>query len=242
MLALALCLLTGAALGESGRGDLEERFSDIPRVEYGGEIYYLRDRLTVILVAGVMPDDAGVPRTDFAAVFIIDDNEKRITPIYIDGATLVASGEEQMPLREVYALGEDPDASMLRLAEALDSVLGASLITDYMGVDLDGISAVTELGKIEGDARQRLHLLRAALEVMPAKQLNELYGRMSKYLITDMKSGAVMRAIDKSDRYEIAETVDLPVLSDGGEDGQPRPDEKAIRELVIGTFYEKDLL
>lgn len=237
--ALALCLLAGAALAEVERGDLEERFSDVPRMEYDGATYYLRDRLTVILVAGIMPDDAGVPVTDFAAVFAIDDNEKRITPIYIDGQTLVACDGAAMPLREVYALGADPDEGMLRLAEAVDGVLGGELITSYMGVDLDGISAVTELGVIEGDARQRLHLLRVALEVIPAKQLNELYGRISKYLTTDMKSGAVMRAIDKSDRYEIADTLDLPVLP--GEGAQLQPDGDAIQRLVIDIFYETDL-
>ena len=238
ILMLLLYLTAGMALGESGRGDLEERFDDVPRMEYDGKTYYLRDRMTTILVAGILPDEVGVPRTDFAALFAIDDNEKRITPIYINGATMVEVEGHRLPLREVYALGEDPDENLLRMAAAVNGVLGVELIDDYMGVDLDGISAVTELGRIEGDARQRLHLLRLALEAMPSKQLNELYGALSEYLVTDMKSGAVMRALDKSERYEVADTADLPVIS---RDGELLPDEAAVRELTAGVFYEDSL-
>lgn len=237
VLALALYMLACPAGAE--HGDLEERFSDVPRLESGGVTYYLRDRLTTILVAGVMPDAQGVPNTDFAAVFAFDDNEKRITPIYIDGATLVEVQGEQMPLREVYGLGDDPDENMLRLVDAVNGILGVELIDSYMGVDLEGISAVTELGKLTGNTRERLHLLRVALENIPSEQLNELYGELAKYLITDMKSGAVMRALDKTDRYELAQTLDLPVLP--GEDEALSPDPDAILDLVIGVFFEENL-
>ncbi len=238
ILVLLLYLAAGLALGESGHGDLEERFSNVPRMEYAGKTYYLRDRMTTILVAGILPDEAGVPRADFAALFAIDDNEKRIAPVYIDGAVMVEVEGRRLPLREVYALGEDPNEDLLRMAAAVNGMFGVELINDYMGVDLDGVSAVTELGRIEGDARQRLHLLRLALEAMPSKQLNELYGVLSEYLITDMKSGAVMRALDKADRYEVAETVDLPTIFRADE---LLPDEAAIQELAIGVFYEDSL-
>ena len=240
ILMLALGLLTSAAMGE-GRGDLSERFADVPRVEYDGETYYLRDRMSAVMVAGLLPDEAdGLPRADLAAIFVIDDNEKRITPIYIDGWTAVETGEGSMPLREVCAQGRDPTESCEYMREAVNNLLGGELIESYMGIDLDGITQIAGFGGIDGGTRERLHQLRLALERIPSKQLNEMYGAISGYLITDMKSGAVMRMLDKADRYEIAGTVDLPVLP--GEEEALIPDAERILELVISVFYEAELL
>ena len=242
ILALTLGLLAGAALGESGRGDLTERFADVPQVQYGGETWYLRSRLTVLMATGILPDEEdGLPRTDFVAVIAIDDNEKRITPIYIDGQTIVDVEGESMPLREVYALGEDPDENCLRMAAAVNGLLGGELLEDYMAVDLEGITAVAAFSQLTGDTRERLHLLRLILESVPAKQLNEMYGEISDYVVTDMKSGAVMRVLDKTDRYEIAETVDLPLLPVQAEGDPLMPDAERIPELVIDIFYQTEL-
>ena len=241
ILALTLSLLAGAALGETGRGDLAERFAGFPQMEYGGETWYLRSRLTVLMATGILADGDGAPRTDFVAVIAIDDNEKRITPIYIDGRTIVEAEGERMPLREVYALGEDPDENCLRVAAAVNGLLGGELLEDYMAVDLEGITAVAAFSHLAGDTRERLHLLRLILENVPARQLNEMYGEISDYVVTDMKSGAVMRVLDKTDRYEIAETVDLPVLPERDEDAPLLPDAERIPELVLDVFYQSEL-
>ena len=242
LLALVLAFTAGGALGESVRGDLTERFANVPQVEYGGETYYLRDRLTVLMLTGILTDpEDGAPRTDFVSVFVIDDNEKRITPIYIEGETSVAVDDEIMPLREVYALGEDPKENCERMVEAVNALLGGELIGDYMAVDLEGITAVAAFSQLAGDTRERLHLLRVILEGIPSKQLNKMYGEISDYLVTEMKSGAVMRVIDKADRYEIAETLDLPVLPAEAEGDALIPDAEKIRELVVDVFYDTEI-
>ena len=242
MLMLTLALLAGAALGEPVRGDLTERFASIPRLEYEGETYYLRERVSTVMLAGILPDEEdGELRTDFVALIAIDDNEKRITPIYIDGQTITEVEGESVPLREVYALGEEPKENCLRMVDAVNGILGSELIEDYMAVDLDSITALPEFSSLEGDTRQRLHMLRVILEAIPSKQLNEMYGTLSAYLVTDMKSGAVMRVIDKADRYEIAEKVDLPVLPTEEEGAPLMPDAEQILEFVVGVFYKTEL-
>ena len=242
-LLLALGLLMGAAPGETERGDLDGRFADVAmRKEYGGETYYRRSRVSAVMVTGVLPDATdGQPRTDFAVLFAIDDNERRITPVYIDGSTIVAAEGNLLPLREVYALGEDPEENCRRMVAAVDGLLGGALIESFVAVDLDGVTMIAEFSKLEGDARERLHLLRLALENIPSKQLNRMYGAISEYLTTDMKSGAVMRLLDKTDRYEIAGTVDLPTLPAESEDGTLAPDGARILELVIELFYSTEL-
>ena len=237
--ALILSLMAGAALAESGRGDLEARFANVPRVEYRGETYYLRSRTTTIMVTGVLPDETdGLPRTDFVAVFVIDDNRSLITPVYIDGQTLVEVDGNSMPLREIYALGEDPTEKCLRMLATVNGLLGGDLIEHYAAIDLEGIKGIAEFSKLEGNTRERLHLLRLALQKIPSKQLNQMYGAISAYLTTDMKSGEVMRAIDKTDRYKITSTVDLPVLPVETE-GEPLVvDVPRVLEVVIDLFFD----
>lgn len=236
---LALSLLIGAAPGE-GRGDLAERFADVPRVAYGGETYYLRDRLSAVVVAGLLPDESdGLPRADFAAILVIDDNAKRVTPIYIDGQMTVEVRGGSLPLREACTLEETPAEGCAQIREVVNKLLGGELVAHYMGIDLDGITCIDGFEGIVGDARERLRQLRRMLERIPSKQLNEMYGELSDFLITDMKSGAVMRMIDRAERYEIAEAAELPVLR---RDELLFPDMDGILGLVIGVFCEAELL
>ena len=241
---LALSLLLSAATAETERGNLEDRFADvIPQMEYNGETYYLRSRLSALMVTGVLPDEGdGLPRTDFVALFVIDDNQKRITPIYIDGQVIVDVDGDSLPLREVYALGQNPAQNCERMLAAVDGLLGGELVESYMAVDLEGITGIAEFSMLEGNTRERLHLLRLALQGIPSKQLNQMYGAMSAYLTTDMKSGAVMRVIDKTDRYEIAETVDLPVLPAEGDGGTLQPDAARILDIVIDLFFDTEFI
>ena len=236
---LALGLLAGAAMGD-GRGDLSERFADVPRVVYGSETYYLRGRLSSVMVAGLLPDESdGMPRADFMAIFVIDDNEKRITPIYLDGMIAVEVRGGSLPLRAVCALGQDPMEGCAQLREVVNGLLGGDLIGSCLGIDLDGITAVDGFGGIEGGARERLRQLHLLLQNIPSNQLNEMYGEISDYLITDLKSGAVMRMLDKAERYEIAEAAELPTLP---AEELLIPDRDGILELVIGVFCEAELL
>ena len=241
-LLLMMLLPVCAAMGESARGDLAGRFADVPQVECGGETYYLRSRLTAIMAAGILPDaQDGAPRAEFVAVFAIDDGEKRITPIRIDGQTLVEFAGETLPLRDVFAQDGEPEERCLRLRAAVDALLGGGLIVDYAAVDLDGITAVDAFSHLAGDARERLRQLRMTVKDTPARELYALYGEIGDCLITNMKSGAVMRSLDKSERYEIAEAAELPVLPARTGGDAPEPDAEGIQKLVIDVFYAEAL-
>ena len=242
LLALLISLTACKAQSATVRGNLTERFGDVPQMEQGDQTYYQRSRMSAVLLTGVMPDATdGQLRTDFVAVITIDDDEKRITPIYIDGQTMVEVEGESMPLRGVFALGEDSQENCQRMKTAVEGLLGENLIEHYMAVDLEGIKGISQFSMLEGDTRERLHLLRMALEGIPSKQLNQMYGAISAYLITDMKSGAVMRVLDKTDRYEVVDTLDLPVIPAEAEGDPILPDAEKIRELVLDVFYKTDL-
>ena len=79
---VCICLLTGVAVGETERGDLAERFSDVSRIEYNGTVYSLRNRITTVLFMGIaLDEEIGAKVSDLTALVVLDDNEKKITPI-----------------------------------------------------------------------------------------------------------------------------------------------------------------
>lgn len=248
--AITACLTVAIALfgGIQGvawaQGNLQERFKDVPRVEYGGETYYLRARLTSVLLTGIVSGSDGERRADFCAVIVIDDNEKQITPIYIDGRTLVDVEGDCLPLQEAFVSDTDVEANCMRMVEAANAVLGNELVESYMAIDLDGLSGIAEFAHLEGDARQRLHLLRLALESIPSERMEQIYDAFGDHLITDMKSGEVARVIDKAERYEIAEMLDMTEYAseESEEDGALALDEERVLEAVLPVFYGDDLL
>lgn len=246
--ALLAALLAGAAVAETVRGDLSERFSDIPSLEHNGKAYSLRGRLTTVLLMGIVPDAAlGRDVSDFTALIVIDDNEKRITPVRIDGNTLVElpGGGQKMRLREVYGLGEDRDENGLRMIQAVNGLLGFELVTDYLGFELEGASMIPGYAPVAGDAETQLRALKADLEQRSTEELNDLYATLGDYIVTDMKSGAVMKVGDKSQRYEMPPSVALPLMplpeaeQPETADAAREIDPDAVRELVIGTFFEE---
>lgn len=97
---LILSLCAGVCLAETVKGDLSDRFSDIPSKEIDGVKYMLRNQLTVVLLMGVMEDaELGGNVSDFTALLVIDDDERRISPIRFDGNTLVEVEGQPQPCR-----------------------------------------------------------------------------------------------------------------------------------------------
>ena len=250
LLAALLCasLMVSAALGEVVRGDLSERFDDIPKVEYEGTTYALRNRLTTVLLMGIAADEAlGKDVSDFTALIVIDDNEKKITPVRLAGNLLAEADGVELPLREVYALGEDGEGNCLRMVDAVNGLLGEELIDDYFAFEIEGALAVDGFVPVEGDTEAQLRALKAVLETRSLDDLNKQYALLSDYIITDMKSGAAMKVADKAERYEMLHSVPLPTLAEEGQDEQAqtkegaylRVDEEAALALVIEAFYEE---
>lgn len=237
---LLLMLLFLPLTSALANDQLAERFSDVPQIEWHGKTYFLRSRLTPILLVGLINNNIGDADAEFIMLATIDDNDKAITPIIIDSRILVEIDGASFPLQKVFAGAAEPEEGMNSMVEAINGLLGVELIYQYVSIDLTSISALPEFHDITGDARTRLHFLRETLEHIPSEERNALYNAVSAYLITDMKSGDVMRAVDKAERYEIADEIALPLqpLQDGG---APLPDEAAIRELLIELFFDDKL-
>lgn len=243
---LIAALLAGAAGAETVRGDLSDRFSDTPTVEFQGTTYSLRNRLTVVLLLGILRDeDLGADVADFTALLVVDDGIKRVTPVRIDGNTQVELPGVAQPLllREVYAMGADREENCQRMIQAVDGLLGGELITAHLAFEVAGASTIEGYVPVEGNAETQLRALKAALEQKSTEELNKLYAQLGDYIITDMKSGAAMKVADKTERYEMPPSVLLPVLVAEGAEGEEAapliPDSKAIEELVVSLFYEE---
>lgn len=244
-LLLALSMLAGCAGAETVRGDLSERFSDIPRIEYEGETYALKNRITTVLAMGIGKNEEEKPRVDAGFMLIIDDDAKTFSVIEIPSDTLVQVPLEDgtpwnMRFQDVYALGDEPDAGGLKMVETLNSVLGEERIEHYLAFDAEGAAVLdSELAFIE-DTKERLKAMMALVDEMDSDQLNDTYGLLGDYIITDMKSGAVMKVIDKMDRYEVLPRMLLPGARYKANDGGTLyvHDVNEILKLRVSAFYE----
>ena len=245
LLALLLVLSVQAACAETVRGDLSERFSDIPKIEYEGQSYSLKSRITTVLAMGIGEDEAGNPRTDVNFMLVVDDDAKTFSVIEIPADTLVQVIREDgtpwnMRFQDVYALGAEPDAGGVKAVEILNNVLGEVRVEHYLAFDAEGAAVLDiELASIE-DTKERLKAMMTLLEEMDSDQLNDTYKLLGDYIITDMKSGAVMKVIDKMDRYEVLPRILLPGARYNANDGGTLyvADENEILKFRVSAFYE----
>lgn len=242
---LILALAMNAAVAETVPGDLTERFSGTPKVEFEGKTYSLRNRLTVVLLMGILRDEEiGADVADFSALLVIDDAIKKVTPVRIDGNTRVELPDtaQMLPLRQVYALGADREESCQRMIQAVNGLLGGEYITAHLAFEVAGASTVEGYTPVEGNAEAQLRALKATLEQKSTDELNKLYAQMGDYIITDMKSGAAVKVLDKVERYEMPPSILMPVLEEAGAEEEPAlriPDTEAIAELIVGLFFEE---
>lgn len=247
VLMLVLTLSGTAVCAETVRGDLSERFGDIPRIEYEGQTYALKNRITTVLAAGIGKNEAGEPRADMIFMLVVDDDEKTFSVVEIPADTLVqVSLEDGTPwnvrFQDVCRMGEDLNAGGVKMVEAVNGMLGEERIENYLAFDAEGAAALDAgLAEIE-DTRERLKAMMALVEEMDSDQLNDTYKLLGDYIITDMKSGAVMKVIDKMDRYEVLPRIILPGNQADASDGGTLfvPDVNEILKLRVNAFYEAD--
>ena len=242
---VCICLLTGVAVGETERGDLAERFSDVSRIEYNGTVYSLRNRITTVLFMGIaLDEEVGAKVSDLTALVVLDDNEKKITPIRLAGNIQMSVGGVELPLREVYALGKDREESCELMVAAANALLGEELIDDYFAFEIDGAYVVDGYIPVEGSTEAQLRALKAYREQKSLDEHSSQYALLGEYIITDMKSGAVMKIADKTERYEMLHSVQLPTLEvavqqEDQEVTFRRPDAEALVPLLAEVFYEE---
>lgn len=252
-LLLSIALLASAlgATAETARGDLAERFGNIQRIEYEGATYSLRNRLTTVLAVGMDADEtdpnAAALRAVMSFMLVADDNAKTVTVVELPADTLVqlplADGSAlNIRLRDVYAQGADAEAGGKNLLAALNTLLGEERAEHYLAFDARGAQTLdASLGEI-ADTKERLKAMMALVEEMSSDQLNDAYALLGDYIITDMKSGAVMKLIDKMDRYTVLPRTLLPGAEYPANDGGVLyvPDVNEVLKLRVETFYEAD--
>lgn len=246
-LLLALILPACCASAETVRGDLTERFSDIPRIEYEGQSYALKNRITTVLAMGIGADESGNARSDVNFLLIIDDDAKTFSVVEIPADTLVQVLREDgspwnMRFQDVYALGADSNEGGLKMLEAMNGLLEEDRVEHYLAFDANGASVLDpDLADIE-NTKERLKAMKTMVEEMDSDQLNDTYKLLGDYIITDMKSGAVMKVIDKMDRYEVLPRIQLPGAQYNANDGGTLyvHDTNEILKLRVSAFYEAD--
>ena len=110
--------------------------------------------------------------------------------------------------------------------EALQGAMPGVEIDYYACLNLQGISEGEEMD--EQRLRERVSALRAEVETASSAEIQTLYKQMEPYITTNMKSGAMMKFLDKADRYERSESVHLD-----------EQDEAAMNRLLADVFYER---
>ena len=255
VLTVLFCLSTPALAEATERGNLSERFDDIVAMEYNGVTYRIRNRITVALVMGTVGGSSDETGTDFAEMMyllVIDDDQKIYTPIRISSDALVDWGGSglspetgEVQLRALYSMGADENVGCGLIVQKLNEILGDELIGSYAALDLDRLTVLDgiEPGEeyVEEEYKERLRAIKAKAESSSTDEVNAMFNALSGYIVTDMKSGALMKIVDKVDRYDGQPTIPLPVVEEVMDDGQVRVtiDAEAVLPAVLDAFYEE---
>lgn len=188
----AVCLcVTLSVYAETVRGDLTARFAGKPTMELDGETLTLRGRVTTALLVGMLPREQGQDAYLIALV-AEDDNRKLVSPVWLEGGVAAA----------VFEAAEDAETGCQAAVEALQGAMPGVEIDYYACLNLQGIEG-EEMD--EQRLRERVSALRAEVETASSAEIQTLYKQMEPYITTNMKSGAMMKFLDKA--------VSLPSIS-----------------------------
>lgn len=251
---LALLLMVcQTAFAEQAYVNLEERFGDVPTYEHEGSTYYLKSRVsTVLVMCANLAQDAseGIGSAELILLLPIDDDAKRISPIQFDGGLIAGwleTQESQQTLNELFAASADAHAGAVKLVDTLNALFPEPPIEHYAMLDLRGLPQLDGIANDEvntsGEALvERLRAIKNQAEQSGSGDLNSMLNSMSGYIITDMKSGAMMKVVDKADRYDRASRMSFPVLEKPAE-GEELPEKlnadlNAFADMIVEIFYE----
>lgn len=246
----------GEIARENGASDLENRFSDVPTLDYNGVTYRLKNRLTTLLVMATAREtaeiDQGAVRAEFIAILVVDDDARTVTPVQIDCLTPVAVEGMEKPetMRTLFSAYEDQKVAGDTLRMGLNDLLPAEIIEHHLSLDIDALEPYDALVEVDENApmtpkavlKRRVKALMAQAESSSTSQLNDLFVSLSDHIVTDMKTGAIMKIIDKSDRYEVLPSVYVPgSYALESEVEVFDVDEAGLTEILVNTFYEESI-
>lgn len=210
--------------------DISSRLDDTV-LEYEGVRYRHRNRLTSLVFIGLenAPEGAGAEKTPaIIALIVVDDDEKRITPIFPDeGLSLKLNAKVE--LIDVTNDKEHDEILCETMLSAVNKYLGDDLIEYYVALDEEGLTILD--GKDAGSApfRERVSMLKDTFAATGANEASRMLSDLGPYMCSNVKSGLMMKILDKADRYDIAERVTL--FADD--------DDPAVTESIINIFYEE---
>ena len=167
VLSLALALFSGAC-AETVWGDLEKRFADKYTLEYDGQTYRLRDRLTILLAMGVdrYADDPqpigyqGNGQADFLMLVVVDDDRDTVQLVQLNRDTICEidtmsvfgedRGTRSAQLCLAHAYGDGREQSCTLTVRAVERLLMDTPIDHYLAMDMSGISILNDqLGGVQ---------------------------------------------------------------------------------------------
>ena len=149
--------------GSEPRGDLTNRFSELPIITYGGKEYQQLGKLTSVLLMGIDTwSESAVSATssrnggqsDFLLLLVIDQDQNIVTPVQIDRDTMAeitilgvlgnAAGTRTAQICLSHGFGDGGAQSSLFTVDAVSKLLLGAPIDFYMAMQLDGIAAMND--------------------------------------------------------------------------------------------------
>ena len=247
LLFLILCV---DAAAETVWGDLDARYANIPRIEYAGETWTLKNRITSILVLGaakeVDKDEASQMKMELAYIVVIDDDAKIITPIEIENTVPIHMTGRKTLLRDASAASDILEMEDEELLDGINALLpDEGLVENYFILNLDDLEAYDGEGAAMDDRqdmlKQRVKNFIVYAEGLSTHDQADLLSQLSESIRSDLKSGAIVKIADKAERYEIMATVHISGEHTVDQNGQKWTDmdEQKLLEVVILTFFEK---
>jgi len=253
-LVAAVCLVVCfsmcfGAICETG-ADLAARFEE-GTVEKDGVNYRLRKRLSSTLIICTETIE-GVATPGFMCILSTEDNEKVISVAYLDTMVLCADEGENsdLTLSELFIEklpGADPKAAGAAVLEEVNALIGETLVGDYLVFDVAGLETIEGLPECDVTGLDRIESMKARLknaknyaETLPSDSATDLIGKLSAFLATEMKSGALIKIADKAERYQTNPSIHLEAAPETDADGREyiRLEPGRLFDTLFDIFYE----
>lgn len=262
LILLLLCALPASA--EDAQADLQARFGGQATLEYNGKSYAPRKRISTMLFGACKNG-----QLQLAYLVIVDDEENRIATVSLDPTTAVEAFDGK-PLSYIYSVPTRPedettsqsDADARRLLEAVNSLLPEPLIENFVVLDVAGLDLLDggegndpTLPSVENTKQRLKEFGKYAMQSSSSEQM-DMASALTGYFDTDVKTGAMVKLMDKASRYEVLPTLTIP--GERGEAPQPAPadaesavpvdtprqaafipDEAALELLAVEYLYEE---
>lgn len=230
------------------RGDLSGRYTPTPTVEFNGEQYQLKSKITTILLIGI--DQSAVDSSNETSLhnggqvelllfLAIDDEKETVTAISIDCDTITdvpifgehgkEAGTRETQICMAYGLGDSEKQRCEMQTKAVSGYLLGIDVPYYIAVSMESMVSLkgsflsfTEIGESKNDVESVL-------------------GLINSDMITNMSRARIINEIWKGKGYQRIEIAQITGEYIIGNDGSAEfyTDENALEKLLIETFFDK---